>query len=673
MRSTLVRLCVTEQKRLTRVGRLELPCCRDLLLNANGIEELEDLSGCPRVQRLWLWSNRLTSVRGLGGMAELKELWVQDNRVSSLRGLEALPSLQAVNAAGNPIATLADLDRLAHIPALRSLSLDDPHFGPCPVAAARGYRDMVVLALPRLRQLDGRPVPGAERDAAVGAAAARAGAFAADVSEALSRHAQDVLEAEARRRAAASTAEAAHAQLSTALSSLEAAVRKGVAAVEAEADRQHRIRAAATGAAVAAVREAASAHADRSQERRSAESAAAASRSVLWRWVGLEAADEEAASGALREAVLSTAGGLVGHELSPHSPDRRALEAAVAQGWGGRGGWLGPAFKVARPASAVSAAAGRAGEGAEAAAAAAAVAAAAERCPFWVIGAWPSLLAAAAAQQRAGPRGAVLAASSPGLAAEVLRCLSAAEAAALLSPDADAAALLGDAGVSSVPALVAREVDPGSVTAACGTEEQAVDATAAAAWLRGSGHLSPGSELPPRLITVEGADGSSGGHLIVAAASWLGPRTLPELLVRVREPVRGDVGHALAAAFPALAEAAPRPAAARRALELAAAADVQARLSAVSGTGGGAGPEPEASEALRAIAEAMRRGAIAVAAGKDPDARAAAGAAAARAEASDGRVAESREAISAAKAAQDAALRAAARAASGPPRRSGRG
>jgi len=164
--STLARLCITEQHGLRRLGPLRLPALRDLLLHSNALETLEGLEGCPRVQRLWVWGNRLKSLSGLHAQADLRELWAQDNRLERVAGVEHLVSLQVIDVAGNPVSNLKDVQKLAHLPRLRSVSFADPHFGPCPVVSAAGYKEFVLLSLPRLTHLDGTTVGDSEREGA---------------------------------------------------------------------------------------------------------------------------------------------------------------------------------------------------------------------------------------------------------------------------------------------------------------------------------------------------------------------------------------------------------------------------------------------------------------------------------------------------------------------------
>ncbi|CAN0008465.1 unnamed protein product, partial [Sphacelaria rigidula] len=70
---------------------------------------------------------------------------------------------QNLGLAGNPIAGLRHLSGLRDLPALAELTLDDVHFGACPVVFTEGYRDFVMCFLRQVRRLDGLEVAEADR------------------------------------------------------------------------------------------------------------------------------------------------------------------------------------------------------------------------------------------------------------------------------------------------------------------------------------------------------------------------------------------------------------------------------------------------------------------------------------------------------------------------------
>lgn len=245
MSATLARLCITEQSSLKRLGSLRLPALRDLLLHSNGLESLEGLEGCPRIQRLWVWGNRLRSLSGLHAQADLRELWAQDNRLERVGGVEHLVSLQVLDVAGNPVANLRDVQKLAHLPRLRSVSFSDPHFGSCPVVRAAGYRQFVLASLPALTHLDGQTVGPQDRDGADEAFLRQAEEFEA-AREQREGAFDEVLDRLAARAGSAADAEAAAGEeLAALVRGLEGTVRRGRAAVEAEGARVVRVQAEA--------------------------------------------------------------------------------------------------------------------------------------------------------------------------------------------------------------------------------------------------------------------------------------------------------------------------------------------------------------------------------------------------------------------------------------------
>jgi len=164
---TLLRLVITNQPKLTELGDLRLPQLRDCLLHNNGLTSMAGLQNCPSIQRLWLNGNKLSTISHLDNAANLRELWLQRNELTDCwAGLQACKQLEVLAVAGNPIRNLAGLQRLQALPSLRSLSLEDLHFGSCPVAATEGYRHFVVATVPQLTVVDEQPVQDAEREGA---------------------------------------------------------------------------------------------------------------------------------------------------------------------------------------------------------------------------------------------------------------------------------------------------------------------------------------------------------------------------------------------------------------------------------------------------------------------------------------------------------------------------
>ena len=81
------------------------------------------------------------------GSAVSSPIAMQDNRITRIGGVEHLVNLQVFFLGGNRIADFKDMQKLVHLPVLRALSLDDAHFGACPVCAIDGYREFVIATL----------------------------------------------------------------------------------------------------------------------------------------------------------------------------------------------------------------------------------------------------------------------------------------------------------------------------------------------------------------------------------------------------------------------------------------------------------------------------------------------------------------------------------------------
>lgn len=135
-------------------GVAALPSLERLYLDGNKIRRVEGLAGLRRLRTLWLNDNRIESLAGIHGTAaseSLETLWVARNRVHSLGcSLEGCYRLQELNLADNSIGHFGELATLARLPSLKSLALEDPHFGGNPLCALCNYTP---LALHQLRQV----------------------------------------------------------------------------------------------------------------------------------------------------------------------------------------------------------------------------------------------------------------------------------------------------------------------------------------------------------------------------------------------------------------------------------------------------------------------------------------------------------------------------------------
>jgi hypothetical protein len=104
------------------------------------------LVGCPRLRKLWLSQNRISRISGLEDLPELEELMLHGNELVSLRGIEAVRgSLQTLGLAGNMIADYEEMYRLSSLAKLKSLALQDVHFGFNPIALDPAYKSFCMV------------------------------------------------------------------------------------------------------------------------------------------------------------------------------------------------------------------------------------------------------------------------------------------------------------------------------------------------------------------------------------------------------------------------------------------------------------------------------------------------------------------------------------------------
>src|SRR3546814_4986751 len=84
-----------------RVSGAILLCLQVLYLshNCHGMHVTRQLS-CPRLRKLWLFSNRISRIEELHHCGFLTELWLQDNQIDKIEGLNSLVSLQIGRAQG---------------------------------------------------------------------------------------------------------------------------------------------------------------------------------------------------------------------------------------------------------------------------------------------------------------------------------------------------------------------------------------------------------------------------------------------------------------------------------------------------------------------------------------------------------------------------------------------
>lgn len=161
--------------RLRRIEHLEkLVLMEELWLGKNKIRMLENLDTFSYLKVLSIQSNRITKMEGLEGLVALEELYLSHNGLTKIEGLEKngklrvldignnmiekienishLTQLEEFWASYNKFADLRDLDsQLAVLPNLETVYLEG---NPCHTNDRTGYRRKVILALPKIKQVD---------------------------------------------------------------------------------------------------------------------------------------------------------------------------------------------------------------------------------------------------------------------------------------------------------------------------------------------------------------------------------------------------------------------------------------------------------------------------------------------------------------------------------------
>ena len=72
--------------------RARAPYCSPT--HAQGIHEIENLSCCPALEKLFLVENLIRKLKGLDRLVNLKELHLHSNRIARIEGLKKLQKLE---------------------------------------------------------------------------------------------------------------------------------------------------------------------------------------------------------------------------------------------------------------------------------------------------------------------------------------------------------------------------------------------------------------------------------------------------------------------------------------------------------------------------------------------------------------------------------------------------
>jgi Leucine-rich repeat (LRR) protein len=171
-------LLILQQPNVTEIQGLEY--CRGLQsiwIQETSVSSLRGVETCVNLQQLHVNSNKITSLEGLGRLQKLEVLWANDNQIKTIDGVSSLTNLKVLwlarnqievfstcldlnvnlselNLADNKVGCFKELLNLARLPALRKLSLSDPHFGENPVCGLCNYQTYVMYQLHQITSLD---------------------------------------------------------------------------------------------------------------------------------------------------------------------------------------------------------------------------------------------------------------------------------------------------------------------------------------------------------------------------------------------------------------------------------------------------------------------------------------------------------------------------------------
>jgi hypothetical protein len=229
---------------IVNIGKLDLPCLRELFLHRNRIVEMSGLGKCPRLTKLWLFQNSIKAISDLNCLTELEECWLQANRIKKLDGLEYNNSLIYLGIAGNPITEHSEFMKLKCLSNLQELSLNDIHFGKCDVvldgaaAGHGGYKDFIMCHLPQVHLLDGISLTRANQRHAEINYDFQVRQFNAQLSEIEESYRREIQAIDMKRQSSVTHSKSLEKDISSSLKDLEDIVRGGRKAVDGEIVRQ---------------------------------------------------------------------------------------------------------------------------------------------------------------------------------------------------------------------------------------------------------------------------------------------------------------------------------------------------------------------------------------------------------------------------------------------------
>lgn len=144
------------QNRISEVGVIcQLTQLCKLSLQSNRLVSLAGIQGCSSLEEVYLSHNGIESMEELDFLQKLRIVDVANNRIKNLEGLKNATHLTDVWANDNQVKTLEDVESALrpHADTLTCVYL----YG-CPCAQQPRYRLRMKHILPRLEQLDDKPV-----------------------------------------------------------------------------------------------------------------------------------------------------------------------------------------------------------------------------------------------------------------------------------------------------------------------------------------------------------------------------------------------------------------------------------------------------------------------------------------------------------------------------------